>query len=240
MHQHPEHIIDRSTIDLLTLPYPFSQVPLMTEADFCRAAVQRGITLSGRHDLDRSALEELHRHQIIVPFYCVTIAGPPVAPKIDASASLTANHVLSTITTELYRAAAEGRVGDPSAMPFRSWPTKRKRTTWPGVERGYLYSQHQLLGLRAARGYVAELRQRKIRDRQYRWILPPSIATACQGRSNLHPFAPIENAPPLAQRFKTNPPVLRRHLAQRAVRRVRARCRRHEDRAGVAQAAGAL
>ena len=150
----------RTTLDLLSLPFPFSQVDLLQPSEFVKAAQQRRITMWGRHDLDESGLQELHRRGILVPFYCVSIAEAPTGEPVDISNSLTARHVHGTLVAELYRGAAEGRVTDPAAEPFTPWPTERVRILWPTVERGYLYSYHQLLALENARSIVSSLRPR--------------------------------------------------------------------------------
>ena len=162
----------RTTLDLLSLPFPFSQVDLLDPSEFVKAAAQRRIMMWGRHDLDVSGLQELHRHGILVPFYCVSIADEPTGKPIDVSASLTAQHVHGTQVSELYRAAADCRLTDPAAEPFTSWPTERVRILWPTVEKGYLYSYHQLLSLEHAGSIVASLRPRFFPDHRREWFIP--------------------------------------------------------------------
>jgi len=162
----------RTTLNLLSLPFPFSQVDLLDPSEFVKASAQRRIMMWGRHDLDVSGLQELHRHGILVPFYCVSIADEPTGKPIDVSASLTAQHVHGTQVSELYRAAADGRLTDPAAELFTSWPTERARIPWPTVEKGYLYSYHQLLALEHARSIVASLRPRFFPDHRREWFIP--------------------------------------------------------------------
>jgi hypothetical protein len=69
---------------------------------------------------------------------------------VDVSGSLTAQGVHTTVTAELFRAAANGWVADPAAEGFAAWPRERRRALWPSVDSGYLYSRHQLLGLDVA------------------------------------------------------------------------------------------
>ncbi|MFZ0127978.1 MAG: hypothetical protein WAL77_00985 [Candidatus Dormiibacterota bacterium] len=165
----------RSTLDLLTLPFPFSQVDLLQPSDFTQAARQRRMKMWGGRDLDESGLQELHKQRVVVPFYCVSIAGAPKGQPVTVSQSLTAEHVRGTLVSELYRAAAEGRVTDPAAEPFTPWPTERVRTLWPTVEHGYLYSYHQLLGLEQSRGFVGSLRpKQRHRTHALDWLLPES------------------------------------------------------------------
>jgi hypothetical protein len=162
----------RTTLDLLSLPFPFSQTELLDPSEFVKAANQRRIRMWGRRDLDESGLQELHRQHILVPFYCVSIAEEPTGEPIDISESLTAKHVRSTHIAELYSAAADGRLTDPSTDPFTPWPTERVRILWPAVGRGYLYSHHQLLALEHARGIVASLRPRFFADYRREAFLP--------------------------------------------------------------------
>jgi hypothetical protein len=162
----------RTTLDLLSLPFPFSQVGLLDPSEFVKAVNQRRIGVWGDRDLDESGLEELHRQRILVPFYCVSIAKEPLHEPTDISKSLTAQHVRSTHVSELYSAAADGRLTDPSTERFIPWPTERVRNLWPSVEQGYLYSQHQLLTLGHARSIVASLRPRFFADYRRESFLP--------------------------------------------------------------------
>ncbi len=166
----------RSPLDLLNLPFPFSQVSLLQPSEFIKAAAQRRITMWGGRDLDESGLQELHRRQIIVPFYCVSIADEPTGKPIDVSQSLTSRHAYGTLVAELYRAAADGRLTDPAAESFSPWPTEHVRVLWPTVERGYLYSYHQLLALGDARSIVASLRPRFFADYRSESFLPDEEA----------------------------------------------------------------
>jgi len=159
----------RSTLDLLSLSFPFSQVALLDPSEFVKAASQRRITMWGRRDLDVSGLQELHQHGVLVPFYWVSVADRPAGVPIDVAESLTAKHVRSTTVRELYSAAADGRLVDPMTEPFAPWPTE---VTWPSVESGYLYSYHQLLALEHARSVVASLRPRFLADHRRESFLP--------------------------------------------------------------------
>jgi hypothetical protein len=59
----------RTSVDLLGLAWPFSQVRLLTQDEFLRQAADRRVRVGGYrgHDLNRSALEELHRVGVLVP-----------------------------------------------------------------------------------------------------------------------------------------------------------------------------
>ena len=95
--------------------------------------------------INEQTLQELHRGGVLVPLFRVDLTLRPDASAIDISASLTAKHVFTTHINELFRAAAEGRASDPTAVGFEPWPMERRRALWPSVETGYLYSRHQLL-----------------------------------------------------------------------------------------------
>jgi hypothetical protein len=148
----------RSSLDLLNLPYPFSQVDLMTPEQLEAAAKARRICMAYGRALDLPGLEELHRHGILVPLFCVTLEPPSPRRRLDVAGSLTLRHVNTTHVNQLFLAAADGRLTDPAADTFRPWSTKRVRALWPTMERGYLYSQHQLLGLARARHIVGAIR----------------------------------------------------------------------------------
>lgn len=161
----------RSSLELLSLPYPFSQVGLLTADEFLNAAKQRRITMWAGFDLDQSGLEDLHRQGIIVPLYCVHLSEGDPSSRLDTSSSLTRHHVRWTIISELYAAADDGRATDPASEPFQPWPSEHVRTLWPSVERGYLYSQHQLLGLERARSIVGSLRPAERTENSIIWRL---------------------------------------------------------------------
>jgi hypothetical protein len=79
-------------------------------------------------------------------------------PGIDLSTSLSAKHLHTTVINEVLRDAAEGRVIDPADVGFKSWPRERRRSLWPSVHSGYLYTRHQLVGLDVAMSFVAKLK----------------------------------------------------------------------------------
>ena len=136
----------RTTLDLLSLPFPFSQVDLLDPSEFIKAANQRRIGTWVGRDLDESGLQELHRQRILVPFYCVSIAEEPAGEPIDISESLTAQHVRNTHVAELYSAAASGglavrrqnssRPGPPNGCvscgrPWSGATCSRTTNYWP-------------------------------------------------------------------------------------------------------------
>jgi hypothetical protein len=119
----------RTSVDLLGLAWPFSQVRLLTQDEFLRQAADRRVRVGGYrgHDLNRSALEELHRVGVLVPLYRVDLANPSPDRVVDVSASRNSHGGLNTVPGELYLAAVDGRLHDPAAEPFQPWPGERRR-----------------------------------------------------------------------------------------------------------------
>jgi hypothetical protein len=149
----------RSSLELLELPYPFSQVGLLTAGDFAKLAEERRSRAArSLPPVNQQVLEELHRCGVLVPLFRVDLTPRPDVPGIDISTSVTAQHVHTTVINELLRGAAEGRAIDPAVVGFEPWPTDRRRSQWPAVESGYLYSHHQLLGLDVAMPFVSKLK----------------------------------------------------------------------------------
>jgi len=164
----------RGSLELLNLPYPFSQAGLLDAGDFLKLASQRRIKMSGARDLDLAGLQELHQHQILVPLFCVRLGDKDRSKKVDTTSNLTKLNIRATLVNQLYVAASEGRLTDPSTEPFEPWPTNRVRSLWPSVERGYLYSEHQLLGLQQARGLVGFLYPTERNDGRFIYHLQDS------------------------------------------------------------------
>ena len=164
----------RSSLDLLTLPYPFSQVGLLTAGDFAdQANRRRSRGSSGYPQINTQILEELHRHGVLTPLFRVDLAAGGPDCQIDVSKSLTLANVYSSVLAELYIAASEGRAIDPASDEFRPWPSKRLRVPWPTYESGYLYSRHQLLGFDAARSYLTRLIPERTGEHTIAWRLDP-------------------------------------------------------------------
>jgi hypothetical protein len=147
----------RTSVELLTLPYPFSQVFLIDADDFIKEVDKRQIRMSGGWRLNISGLQELHRQGLLIPFFGIDLSPGDAAKAIDVSESITWRQVHHTVVSELYSAASQGRLIDPNEESFTPWPTERVRQLWPSVARGYLYSPHQLLSLLRIKDYVALL-----------------------------------------------------------------------------------
>ncbi len=149
----------RSSLDLLSLPYPFSQVGLLTVSEFVKLGEQRRSRAARGliPPVNEQVLEELHRCRVLVPLFRVDLEPVAGAPGIDISTSRTAQQVHTTVISELLRGATEGRAVDPAVVGFEPWPRERQRTLWPSVAAAYLYSRHQLLGLDVAMSFVTKL-----------------------------------------------------------------------------------
>jgi hypothetical protein len=169
----------RSPLELLSLPWPFSQLQLLTADEFVKKADEQELRARSRR-LDTHALEELHRTGILVPFFRVRLADPDPDDRIDVGDSLTLRHVTSTVEHELFRAAVEGRATDPAHEPFSPWPRERRRHLWPSNDWAYAYSHHQLHGLRCAKAIVAQLEPSFAPKMTTTWELP-SNAVPVQG-----------------------------------------------------------
>jgi len=66
---------ERSTLELLRLPWPFSQIGLLTPEEFLKEAKYRRLSMSDGWLLDRSGSEELHRLGILDPLFRLDLAG---------------------------------------------------------------------------------------------------------------------------------------------------------------------
>ena len=120
----------RSSLELLGLSYPFSQVSLLTASDFAKLAEERrGRSAPRFPPMHEQVLEELHRCEVLVPLFRVDLTPRAGAQGVDISASLTAKNVHATVINQLFWAAAEGRVIDPSVAGFEPWPSDRRRVS---------------------------------------------------------------------------------------------------------------
>lgn len=111
-----------STLELLSLPYSFSQTGVLTERDFIRGAKERGVSL------DRGKLEGLHRRGVMTPFFAIhyrPVESPRLGPSQQADG----------VAWPIYRAASLGQLRDPGQSRFRPWTASRS----------HYYSQYQLL-----------------------------------------------------------------------------------------------
>jgi hypothetical protein len=156
----------RSSLDLLSLRYPFSQVGLLSANEFAKqAGRRRNRTMRSLPPINAQVLEELHRSGVLIPLFRVDLTPGESGRQVDLSENLTAKRVHTTLICQLLLAAAEGRAADPAIEGFTPWPTERRRALWPSVDAGYLYSRHQLPGLDVAMSFVADLTPRRTGNR---------------------------------------------------------------------------
>ncbi|MEU9407544.1 hypothetical protein AB0E08_17945 [Streptomyces sp. NPDC048281] len=164
----------RPSLDLLGLPFPFSQLGLLTARQFADEANKRRPRMRNQTpSINEQILEELHRHGVLVPLFRVSLASGKESQRLNVSDSATATIVHHTVISELYFAASEGRAYDPAAEDFTPWSKDRLRTLWPTYESGFLYSHRQLLGLEMAFSYVSSLTPKRV-DESVRWSLGES------------------------------------------------------------------
>ena len=133
------HEVTRSTLDLLRQPFVYSQSNLLSPAQFIAEAKKRGLSLQ------HGELEVLHRRRILVPFY--RIHQRAITTGEDRSPA----HQVPGAAWQLYRASAQGRLGDPETQRFTRWPSQR---SGPRL----YYSHYQLLGLRSLQRVLTEMK----------------------------------------------------------------------------------
>ncbi len=137
----------RSSLDLLGVPYAFTQAPLLTVPELVRAAEVRGT------HLDSAQLELLHRRGLFVPLLRIHVhtVGEPTPTVGDTS-------IWSSDARLIQSAAATGRLSDPARRRFRPWPTGPYAA-------GVRYSHYQLLALRSLSWTMRAMRAKWIEGR---------------------------------------------------------------------------
>lgn len=143
-----------STIDVLGFPYVFTQGSPLTVREFIAGAKDRGLRLH------RGELEQLHRRGALVPFYRIHRHA------IGEGRDLSPERQHPFESPQLYAAARDGRLSDPSTRPFRQWPGPRS-------EASIYYSRYQLLGLRSLRLVLSGMKGRRGTDDGIVWELDP-------------------------------------------------------------------
>ena len=141
----------RSTLELLSQPFVFSQAHLLSESQFAAEAKKRGLSL------DRGELEQFHRRGVLVPFYQVH------ARSVAQGEDRYPTRQVAGTEWQVYRASVVGCLSDPASRPFRRWPRSRA---------GMYYSQYQLLGLRSLPLVMTKMKARREADGVI-WDLDP-------------------------------------------------------------------
>jgi hypothetical protein len=151
----------RPTVDLLELPYSFTQQHLLTSHEFCRAANKRGFGLTDQH------LEALHRARLLVPLFRVKRDGRAIVAAMRGGdphfARALANETPKR-RDELRETREAGHLYDPASEPF----VARRRLRRPLDGRTYessvfLYAAQQLVTLPLIRVALPSLRMRNRR-----------------------------------------------------------------------------
>ena len=131
----------RSTVDLVELPYTFTQLRPLLADGFGREARQRGLFLPA------ATLEALHRERLLVPLFRVQRDGRAIRRLVreDRRLATQVAHWEPTNRRDI-EAAAVSALFDPAGEPFvarrRLERTLFDRITYDSSV--YLYSQHQL------------------------------------------------------------------------------------------------
>lgn len=125
-----------TSVDVVSLPWIFTQHHPLDSRDFIRCAKERGI------DLDELKLRQLYKQRVLVPFVAIT-NGRQVEPEVR---SYSEPQRAGTRLADLRRARTDGRVFDPWGRPFiprlAFTPPRPPRSGWWN---GLIYSQHQLV-----------------------------------------------------------------------------------------------
>ncbi|MFE6186600.1 hypothetical protein ACFQ6U_19455 [Streptomyces sp. NPDC056465] len=131
----------RSAIDLLKVPFAFTQDELLDTGSFIRKAKERG------HNLRLETLQALHIHGLLVPLYRVSDTAVQ-GRQVDVGNVLLEQNPRGWVMS----AAHEGRLRDPRQEGYSvAWPYVRPdgadaRRWW----NGFIYSSWQLIGLNEA------------------------------------------------------------------------------------------
>jgi hypothetical protein len=134
----------RSPLDLLELPYSFSQLPLLTAEQFRREAKGRGV------ELTEDELEALHRARVLVPLFRVARDGRAIrqAAKHDWILGRQLAHWQTTSLIDLVESRDSDRLHDPAVERFISRKQRtRSLDQWTYETSVYVYSQHQMITL---------------------------------------------------------------------------------------------
>jgi hypothetical protein len=142
----------RSPLDLLELPYSFSQLPLLLGDEFRREASARGF------DLSEDELEALHRARILVPLFRLSQDSRPIVTALRRNVVLGRQlaHWIAPSLSELAKFRAAGRLHDPATERLISGRQRCHKVKLMGYGTDvyatyetsvYVYSQHQLMML---------------------------------------------------------------------------------------------
>jgi hypothetical protein len=163
---------DISAVDVVALPWVFTQHQPLSTSEFIRAAKDRGI------DLDELKLRQLYKHGVLTPFVMITDArqtGPrPISEKEPRAGG--------TLLAELRAARSDGRLVDLAEREFQArQPFTRPRNARQGWWNGLLYSQHQLTMLPHLTSYLSRCRYSYRHEQLYPRLPEPGAFLAVRG-----------------------------------------------------------
>ncbi len=141
-----QHVDVRSPVDLIELPYAFTQLPLLMPDGFIRAARERGVALS------EPQLDGLHRFKLLVPTFRVKRDGRAIRSYARERPMLARQLAQwqPTTRTDLLQARDERRLFAAIKEPFVGRDRRRRDLDGlPYLTSEYLCSQHHLLGTSA-------------------------------------------------------------------------------------------
>jgi hypothetical protein len=148
----------RPAVELIELPYTFTQLPVLMPRQFISEARERGVHLSDAH------LEALHRARLLTPLLRVrrdVRLVAQLAPR-DAIHADQVAHWEPTNRRDLVDAYNSGLVTDPASERFISRRSReRNLAELEFLVSDYLYSSHQLLMLPTIKAVLPHLRARK-------------------------------------------------------------------------------
>ncbi|MFE9793231.1 hypothetical protein ACFYRL_16015 [Streptomyces goshikiensis] len=143
----------RSSLELLKIPFVFTQDELLDTGSFIRKAKERG------HILSLETLQALHVHGLLVPIFRVSDTAVE-GRRVDVGDVLLEQNPRGWVM----HAALEGRLRDPREEGYSSaWPYMRPEgvglATWWN---GFVYSSWQLIGLNEALARYRFVRRRNV------------------------------------------------------------------------------
>lgn len=147
-----------SAVNVVGLPWAFTQQSPLSTGEFIRAAKDRGV------DLNELKLRQLYKRGVLAPFVMLTATGQADPQPLTGPEPATRG----TWLTELRAARNDGRLIDLAAQPFLprlpfTRPQDAKRGWWNGL----LYSHHQLALIPHLTGYLSHCRYSYRNNRVY-------------------------------------------------------------------------
>ena len=168
----------RSSLDLLELPYSFSQVELLLGKEFLKEASARG------YELTDDELEALHRARILVPLFRLSQDGRPPRKALRAGKLYGGNrgHWSAPVLEDLKRFQSAERAYDPAAERLVPRSQRVHRVRLPGYDRPvyedyetsvYVYSQYQLAVLPVIQTAISCIDRKPRSDREPTLVKAP-------------------------------------------------------------------